>query len=70
MDDYRLWQRFMAYGYVLVVQVDGSMKHVEAASSTIVNDRVVVPGDLKQSDCLTTSQKRSREAGVPFVRGN
>ena len=56
--------------YVWVVQVDGSMKCVNVVSSTIVGDRVVVTGDLKQSDCLTTSQKRSRGARVPFGWGN
>jgi len=42
----------------LVVQADGSMKRADAASSTIVGDQVVVTGDLKESDSLTTSQKK------------
>ena len=51
--------------YVLVVQPDGSTKRVAIASSTIVNDLVVVTGDLKEGDSLTLSQ----DSGLPGPGG-
>jgi HlyD family secretion protein len=41
--------------YVLVVQTDGSTKRVDVVSGTIVGDRVVVTGDLKEGETVTTS---------------
>lgn len=41
--------------YVFVVQADGSTKRVNIVSSTIVDDLVVVTGDLKEGDSLATS---------------
>ena len=56
--------------YVLVLQADGSIKRVDVVSSTIVGDRVVVTGDLKEGDSLTTSQKGNTLPRGPFGRGN
>jgi hypothetical protein len=55
---------------VLVLQADGSTKRVDVVSSTIVGDRVVVTGDLKAGDSLTTSQKGNAVPRGPFGRGN
>jgi len=56
--------------YVLVLQADGSTKRVDVVSSTIVGDRVVVTGGLKEGDPLTTSQKGNAVPRGPFGRGN
>ena len=56
--------------YVLVVQADGSTKRVDVVSSTIVGDRVVVTGNLKEGESLTTSQKGNAVPRGPFGRGN
>ena len=54
--------------YVLVVQADGSTKRVDVETGTIVDDLVVVTGELKKGDTLTTSQNNSipRPGGGPF----
>jgi HlyD family secretion protein len=41
--------------YVLVLQADGSTKRVEVETGAIKGDLVVVTGDLKEGDTLTTS---------------
>ena len=41
--------------YVLVVQADGSTKRVDVVSGTVVDDLVVVTGDLKEGETVTTS---------------
>jgi HlyD family secretion protein len=56
--------------YVLALQADGSTKRVDVVSSTIVGDRVVVTGDLKEGDSLTTSQKGNAAPRGLFGRGN
>jgi len=58
--------------YVLVVQGDGSTKRVDVETSTIVNDLVVVTGDLKEGDSLTTAQSNNLQGpgGGPFGGGN
>jgi HlyD family secretion protein len=56
--------------YVLMLQADGSTKRVDVVSSTIVGDRVVVTGDLKEGDSLTTSQTVNAAPRGPFGRGN
>jgi len=56
--------------YVLVLQADGSSKRVDVVSSTIVGDRVVVTGNLKEGDSLTASQKGNAAPRGPFGRGN
>jgi len=55
--------------YVLVLQADNSTKRVDILSSTIVGDLVVVTGDLKEGDTLTTVQNSSGPGG-PFGGGN
>ena len=56
--------------YVLVLQADSSAKRVDVVSSTIVGDRVVVTGDLKEGDSLTTSQTVNAAPRGLFGRGN
>ena len=51
--------------YVSVLQTDGSTKRVDVLSGTIVGDLVIVRGDLKEGDTLTTAQNSSTPAG-PF----
>jgi len=41
--------------YVLVLQADGSTKRVDVVSATVVGDLVVVTGDLKEGETVTTS---------------
>ena len=55
--------------YVLVLQADNSTKRVDILSSIIVGDLVVVTGDLKEGDTLTTVQNSSGPGG-PFGGGN
>lgn len=54
--------------YVFVVQADGSTKRVEIVSGSIVDDLVVVTGDLQEDDTLTTSQNNGLPGpgGGPF----
>jgi RND family efflux transporter MFP subunit len=52
--------------HVLVLQADGTSKRVEVISSTIVNDLVVVTGDLQEGDTLMTAQNNTLPAGGPF----
>ena len=52
--------------YVLVIQVDGSTKRVDVASSTIAGDRVVVKGNLKEGDTLAWAQNNNFPGGGPF----
>ena len=54
--------------YVFVVQADGSTKRVDVETGTIVDDLVVVTGELKKGDTLTTSQNNGipRPGGRPF----
>jgi HlyD family secretion protein len=57
--------------YVMVVQSNGSTKRVDVVSSTIVGDHVVVTGDLKEGDILSTASAPStnfRPRGI-FGRG-
>ncbi|HLO30333.1 MAG TPA: efflux RND transporter periplasmic adaptor subunit [Anaerolineales bacterium] len=56
--------------YVLVVQGSGSTKRVDVMTGTIVGDRVIVTGDLKEGDHLTTAQKSTGLPRGPFGRGN
>ena len=56
--------------YVLVVQNDGSMKRVDVVSGAIVNDQVVVTGDLQAGDRIQTVRASSFEAPNPFGGGN
>jgi HlyD family secretion protein len=55
--------------YVLVLQTDGSTKRVEVVSSTIVNDLVVVKGDLQDGDTLMTAQDNGLPSGGLFGGG-
>jgi HlyD family secretion protein len=41
--------------YVLVIQADGSAKRVDVVSGTVVGDLVVVTGDLKEGETVTTT---------------
>ncbi len=41
--------------YLLVMQADGSTKRVDVVSGTVVGDLVVVTGDLKEGQTVTTS---------------
>ena len=56
--------------YVLVVQADGSTKRVDVETGTIVDDLVVVTGELKEGDTLTTSQNNDMPGGGPFGGSN
>ena len=57
--------------YVLVLQADGTTKRVDIVSGSIVGDLVVVTGDLKEGDTLTTSQTSNGPgSGGAFVGGN
>jgi HlyD family secretion protein len=55
--------------YVMVVGPNGSTKRVDVVSSTIVGDNVVVTGDLKVGDILTTAQNTNIQFRGPFGRG-
>ena len=52
--------------YVLVIQVDGSTKRVDVASSTIAGDLVVVKGNMKEGDTLAWAQNNNFPGGGPF----
>jgi HlyD family secretion protein len=56
--------------YVMVLQPDGSAKRVDVVTSTIVGDHVVVTGDLKVGDVLTTAQKQNGKSDTAFGGGN
>ena len=56
--------------YVLVMQADGISKRVDVVSSIILNDLVVVAGDLKEGDTLMTAQNTALPAGGLFGQGN
>jgi multidrug efflux pump subunit AcrA (membrane-fusion protein) len=53
-----------------VVQADGSTKRVDVETGTIVDDLVVVTGELKEGDSLTTSQNNDMPGGGPFGGSN
>jgi HlyD family secretion protein len=55
--------------FVMVVQPNGSPKRVDVVSSTIVGDRVVVTGDLKEGDVLTTAAPQSANFRGPRIFG-
>jgi multidrug efflux pump subunit AcrA (membrane-fusion protein) len=55
--------------YVMVVQGDGSTKRVKVVGSTIVGDRVVVTGNLKEGDILTTVTPNSNFRGPRIFGG-
>ena len=52
--------------YVLVIQADGSTKRVDVLTGTIVDDLVVVTGDLKEGDTLALPQNSVALPGGPF----
>ena len=56
--------------YVLVVQADGSTQRVDVVSGAIVDDQVVVTGELKEGDRIQTARASSFEAPNPFGGGN
>jgi multidrug efflux pump subunit AcrA (membrane-fusion protein) len=56
--------------YVLVMQSDGTSKRVDVISSTIVDDLVVVTGDLQEGDTLITAQNNALPVGGPFGQGD
>lgn len=56
--------------YVLVVQADGSTQRVDVVSGAIVDDQVVVTGDLQAGDRIQTARASSFEAPNPFGGGN
>jgi RND family efflux transporter MFP subunit len=58
--------------YVSVVQSNGSTKRVDVKTSTIVDDLVVVTGDLKEGDSLMTGQSNDLQGpgGGLFGGGN
>jgi RND family efflux transporter MFP subunit len=56
--------------FVLVLQADGSTKRVGVVGGAIVDDQVVVAGDLKEGDSLSTAQTNSLPAGGPFGQRN
>jgi multidrug efflux pump subunit AcrA (membrane-fusion protein) len=56
--------------YVLVMQSDDTSERVDVISSTIVDDLVVVTGDLEEGDILMTAQNNALPAGGPFSQGD
>jgi multidrug efflux pump subunit AcrA (membrane-fusion protein) len=52
--------------YVLVMRSDGTSERVNVVSSTIVDDLVVVTGDLQEGDTLMTAQNNALPSGGPF----
>jgi HlyD family secretion protein len=56
--------------FVMVQQSDGSIKRVDVVSGEIVNDLVVVSGDLQEGQSLLVNSGSSFEAPNPFSRGN
>ena len=55
--------------FVMVLQSDGSTKRVDVASGVIVDDMVVVSGDLQEGQSVLVNNGSSFEAPNPF-RGN
>lgn len=55
--------------YVLVIQNDGTTKRVEIVSGAIVDDYVVVSGDLQSGDILKINDGSSFSAPNPFGGG-
>jgi RND family efflux transporter MFP subunit len=55
--------------YVLVVQSDGSTKHVDVISGAILGDMVVVSGGLQAGERVQSNQANSFEAPNPFSGG-
>jgi RND family efflux transporter MFP subunit len=55
--------------YVMVIQPDGSAKRINVVGSTIVGDRVVVTGKLKEGDILTTVTANSNFRGPRIFGG-
>jgi HlyD family secretion protein len=56
--------------FVMVQQSDGSTKRVDVVSGEIVNDLVVVSGDLQAGQSVLVNSGSSFEAPNPFSRGN
>lgn len=52
--------------YVWVIQNDGSVKRVDVVSGTIIGDKVVVSGNLKEGDRLQIIHESSFTAPNPF----
>jgi multidrug efflux pump subunit AcrA (membrane-fusion protein) len=55
--------------FVLVVQSDGSTKRVDVVSGAIMDDNVVVSGDLKEGDRVQLNNASSFNAPNPFGGG-
>jgi len=55
--------------FVMVSQSDGTMKRVDVVSGAIVNDLVVVSGDLQEDDRLQVNNASSFNAPNPFGGG-
>ena len=55
--------------YVMVVQPNGPAKRVDVVSSTIVGDHVVVTGDLKEGEILTTATAQTTNFRGPRIFG-
>ncbi|MGE5374295.1 MAG: efflux RND transporter periplasmic adaptor subunit [Bacteroidota bacterium] len=55
--------------FVMVVQPGASPKRVDVVSSTIVGDRVVVTGNLKEGDVLTTATPQTTNFRGPRIFG-
>jgi multidrug efflux pump subunit AcrA (membrane-fusion protein) len=56
--------------YVLVMQSNGTSERVDVISNTIVDDLVVVTGDLQEGDTLMTAQNNALPADGPFGQGD
>lgn len=56
--------------YVWVIQSDGLAKRIEVVSGTIVGDKVVVTGNLKDGDQIQLVHTVSFQAPNPFAGGN
>jgi len=55
--------------YVMVVDADGSMRRVDVTSGAIVDERVVVTGDLQEGDQLAVAQPAGMDMPGPFGSG-
>lgn len=56
--------------YVWVIQSDGSAKRIDVVSGTIVGDKVIVTGDLKEGNGIQLVHESSFKAPNPFGGGN